>query len=194
MATFISFDEFSGVLAATDGMLLFVLTPDCNDAGLALGRELERSVGTLATVYLMCAAGRPSVTVAFYRGGDARPLLTREGVDAVRTVREDLEEATRGVATEQMLATEQLSHFPPFFQMARTLARDAWLAARSAGQGAPLLLTGEAAAARLGVCAACPSLHGDRCVECGCYMTVKAHLAAMHCPLGKWPQADSTTA
>ena len=92
--------------------------------------------------------------------------------------------------TEHMLASERLDHFPPFFQMARTLARDAWYTARRSAEGAPVLLPSEAAAARLHVCEACPSLRGDRCIECGCYMTIKAHLAAMHCPLGKWPIAE----
>jgi hypothetical protein len=154
----------------------------------------------------MCAAVSPSPTLVFYEGGDTRPLLTREGRASLRTLRADLAEAVRRAGTrpsaedearereetvaqqtEQMLASEQLDDFPPFFRMARTLARDAWHAARRSAEGAPLLLKSQAAAARLAVCETCASLRDGRCVECGCYMTIKAHLASMNCPLGKWP-------
>lgn len=198
MPAFISFDEFSDVLGRSSGILLFVLTAECDGAARRLGRRLQRAVGQSVAVHLMCADVAASPTLVFYEGGDSRPLFTREGPASVRSVADDLVEATRRASsrpsaeeeTEHMLATERLDHFPPFFQMARTLARDAWHAARRSAEGAPLLLPSEAAAARLHVCASCPSLHGDRCVECGCYMTIKAHLAAMHCPLGKWPDAD----
>ena len=209
MPEFISFAEFSDILGHGSGILLFVLTAECDGAGRRLGRRLQRAVGESVAVHLMCADVTESPTLVFYEGGDSRPLLTREGVESVRSVSDTLAEAARRAAsrpsaaeeakqhaevdaarTERMLASERLDHFPPFFQMARTLARDAWHAARRAGEGSPLLLPSEAAAARLRVCETCPSLRGDRCVECGCYMTIKAHLAAMQCPLGKWPAAD----
>lgn len=211
MPEFISFAEFSDILGRSSGILLVVLTAECGAAARRLGRRLQRAVGESAALHLMCADVTASPTLVFYEGGDQRPLLTREGPASVSTVSEDLAEAARRAAsrpstaeeakqhaeaaaarTEHMLASERLDRFPPFFQMARTLARDAWHAARRAGEGSPLLLPSEAAAARLHVCETCPSLRGDRCVECGCYMTIKAHLAAMTCPLGKWPASHET--
>lgn len=206
MPAFLSFDEFSDVVSRGSGVLLFVITAECDGAARRLGLQLRRIVGPSAAVHLMCADVTTSPTLVFYEGGDARPLLTREGPESVRLVSDDLAEAVRRAAsrptaaeeaeqledaaqqTERMLASERLGHFPPFFRMARTLARDAWYAARRTAEGAPLLLPSDAAAARLQVCQACPSLDGDRCVECGCYVTVKAHLTAMRCPLEKWPK------
>jgi hypothetical protein len=204
--TFISFDEFSTIINVGSGVVLFVLTAECDDSARILGRRCEQALGKSAAVHLMCAAASPSPTFVFYEGGDTRPLLTREGWLSSEALAEDLAEAMRRAATrpsaseeareqeeatakqtEHMLASEQLDHFPPFFQMARSLARDAWHAARQTAGGAPLLLQSQAAAARLAVCETCASLRGDRCVECGCFMTVKAHIASVHCPLGKWP-------
>lgn len=205
MPSFISFDEFSELVARGSGILVMVITGECDEAAQLAGIALQERVGTSATVHLMCADVVPSPTLVYYAGGDTRVVLRREGSDAVQTVLADVElaallaasrlsateEAARDAAhierTERMLASERLDHFPPFFRMARTLARDAWHAARSTAEGAPLLLDSAAAAARLQVCETCPSLRGDRCVECGCYMLIKAHIASTTCPLGKWP-------
>lgn len=205
LPSFISFDEFTGLVTRGSGILLIVITDECDDAAQLAGSALQRRVGASATVHLMCANVSVSPTLVYYEGGDARVVLRREGTEAVQTVLEDLEHAARLVAsrlsaaeeaardaahvehTERMLASERLDHFPPFFRMARTLARDAWHAARSTAEGAPLLLDSDAAAARLQVCRTCPSLRGDRCVECGCYMMIKAHVASTTCPLDKWP-------
>ncbi len=212
MPSFISFDEFSDVVGRGSGILIFAITNECDDAALLAGNELQRIVGTTATVYLMCANVAAAPTLVYYEGGDTRVLARREGTESVATVMEDVADAKRRAAsrptaadeaerhaadaehTERMLASEQLNRFPPFFRMARKLARDAWHAARSTAEGAPLLLESDAAAARLQVCQACPSLRGDRCVECGCYMMVKAHIASMACPLDKWPKPALSSA
>ena len=203
MPTFLTFDEFNDVLARSAGMLVFVITAECGDEGARQGRFVEETVSPFATVHLLCAAVMPSPKLAWYEGGDTRLLITSQG-SSPQEVLDALQEAQRvaasrpGVAEEKaqeekniartadMLATERLDQFPPFFRMARTLARDAWLVARRTAEGAPLLLPSDAAAARLDVCVACASFRDGRCVECGCYMTVKAHMAAMQCPLGKW--------
>ena len=197
-AAFLSYEEFMTELGNGSGLMLFMLTARCDDAAHGLARELGQTLGDTVPVRVMCAQVTTSPTLVYYEGGDHRPLLTRIGPDAVTGARADVVEArliatSRGRAlqqeleTEQMLATEQVDTFPPFFQMARALARDAWHVARQSVEGAPLLLASEAAAERLAVCERCPSLHGDRCVECGCFMLVKAHIAAMDCPLHKWP-------
>ncbi len=203
MPAFLTFDEFSDVLGRSAGMLVFVITSECDEEGAHHGRLVERAVGAFATVHLMCGAVATSPTLSWYEGGDARLLITSQGASP-REVLDALQEAQRAAAsrssvaeekaqeekntarTAAMLASEGLDHFPPFFRMARTLARDAWFAARHTAEGAPLLLPSDAAAARLDVCVACASFRDGRCVECGCFLTVKAHLAAMRCPLDKW--------
>ena len=166
MPTFISFDEFTELIGHSSGILLFVLTATCDGEARRLGRRLQRTVGASAAVHLMCT-GVASPTLVFYVGGHPQPLVKREGPAPSRAVLADLAEAMRlssalpsvhedlkrqadaDEKTEHMLATEKLDQFPPFFRMARNLARDAWYVARRSAEGAPVLLSSEAAAARL---------------------------------------------
>ncbi len=205
---FISFEEFNRLVAGRSGLLLFVITADCGAAARRSGRRVQRTVGEAAAVFLMCAEQNGPLTLVVYEGGDARPLLRREGPTALGNVANDYAEAARIAVTrptasqeqeartrliertERMLASERLDDFPSFFQMARGLARDAWYAARRSAEGAPLLVDSPCAASRLRTCADCPSLRGDRCVECGCNVHIKAHFAAMRCPVGKWPEEN----
>jgi hypothetical protein len=41
--------------------------------------------------------------------------------------------------------------------------------------------------ARLDICDTCVERVGDRCLQCGCHLTLKARGRAFQCPLGKWP-------
>ena len=40
---------------------------------------------------------------------------------------------------------------------------------------------------RLKVCDTCDSRKGNRCLECGCQLAIKARGRAFRCPLDKWP-------
>ena len=40
---------------------------------------------------------------------------------------------------------------------------------------------------RLQTCAACPRRDDNWCLECGCFLLVKAKGRAWNCPLDKWP-------
>ena len=42
-------------------------------------------------------------------------------------------------------------------------------------------------AARLEHCRACPSLNAGTCMQCGCYVEMRAARTDMHCPLDKAP-------
>lgn len=209
MPAFLGFGEFSDAIQHGAGMQLFVLTRECDDDAKQLGERLRLDIGPTISVHNMCADAYTSPSLVFYAGGDLRPLITLRGELSSLTIADALSEAMHLASTrqskipdvplnadevaqtEQMLATEQLDQFPPFFQMARGLARDAWRASVAAAHGAPLLLSSDAAAARFEVCASCPSLRDDRCVECGCFMNIKAHLASMECPLKKWPRTNA---
>jgi hypothetical protein len=40
---------------------------------------------------------------------------------------------------------------------------------------------------RPGACHACDHRRGNRCIECGCWISLKARGRAFTCPLGRWP-------
>ena len=42
--------------------------------------------------------------------------------------------------------------------------------------------------ARLAVCNECEERRGDRCLKCGCRLSLKAKGRAFACPLGKWAE------
>jgi hypothetical protein len=48
-------------------------------------------------------------------------------------------------------------------------------------------------AARLRVCDECSERRGGRCLQCGCFLAVKAKGRAFTCPLGKWPEGAPRT-
>jgi len=166
MPAFLTFDEFSDVLSHATGMLVFVLTSACEETSANEASAVEQAVKHAASVHAMCASVGTSPTLVFYEGGDPRPLLTFAGSATNRQILDALDHAARIAAmrpsvveeaatqessiaqTAHMLRSEPLEEFPPFFRMARTLARDAWFAAQRAAEGLPLLLPSEAAAAR----------------------------------------------
>ena len=205
---FLAFADLPQVIARATSPVVVVITGECDAAAAVLGEDVQRVLGSRAEVHSMCAALDQIPTIVFYEARDERPILFREGPEALQTLSADLDEAERLArnrpsaeeeataraeeerSTERMLATEDLSPFPSAFQMARGLARDAWKAARDAASGAPLLLAAEPARVRLDVCAACAFLEHGRCRKCGCVMSVKAQFAAVHCPVGKWPGDD----
>jgi hypothetical protein len=71
------------------------------------------------------------------------------------------------------------------------LARQAWNLAQAmvefAADGAKTL-SQEQYSRRLEICDPCEKRRGSRCVECGCFLKVKARGRAFTCPMGKWPE------
>ncbi len=45
----------------------------------------------------------------------------------------------------------------------------------------------EAYRQRLEICDGCDQRRGNRCMKCGCRLSLKARGRAFQCPLGKWP-------
>lgn len=41
--------------------------------------------------------------------------------------------------------------------------------------------------ARLNICDTCDRRRANRCLECGCQLSIKARGRAFECPLNKWP-------
>ena len=46
---------------------------------------------------------------------------------------------------------------------------------------------------RLETCDPCDRRRGNQCLECGCYLRLKARGRAFDCPLGKWPKFGTET-
>lgn len=44
---------------------------------------------------------------------------------------------------------------------------------------------------RLEICDGCYARRGDRCLKCGCRLSMKARARALRCPLDKWPPVAS---
>ncbi|TWT43068.1 hypothetical protein KOR42_45280 [Thalassoglobus neptunius] len=44
---------------------------------------------------------------------------------------------------------------------------------------------------RIAICQDCDRRQGNRCLECGCFLQLKARGRAFRCPLGKWEQISS---
>ena len=49
-------------------------------------------------------------------------------------------------------------------------------------------VTTEQYEARLAICDECDQRVGDRCVKCGCHLSIKARGRAFKCPLRKWSE------
>ncbi len=45
---------------------------------------------------------------------------------------------------------------------------------------------------RLSICDGCSERRGNRCLQCGCFLSKKARGRAFRCPLGKWPESNQT--
>jgi hypothetical protein len=41
---------------------------------------------------------------------------------------------------------------------------------------------------RLKICDTCDQRRGNRCLKCGCRLSLKARGRTFQCPLGKWPE------
>ncbi|MBI2477356.1 MAG: hypothetical protein HYV60_01500 [Planctomycetia bacterium] len=55
-------------------------------------------------------------------------------------------------------------------------------------------LTKEEFQSRLKVCETCDQRRGNRCLKCGCRLSLKARGRAFQCPLNKWPTLTDETA
>ena len=78
---------------------------------------------------------------------------------------------------------------PP--QKSRSVARRAWDLARSLASFTAdgfRTVTAHQYASRLAICDGCGRRSGNRCIECGCNLSLKARGRAFDCPLGKWPR------
>lgn len=82
--------------------------------------------------------------------------------------------------------------YPSFFKMARNATKDFYKTAKRAGTKLPVIAPDTIAMERLEICQGCDRFEPDtsRCRECGCFMNLKANLAASECPIGKWDKYD----
>lgn len=71
-----------------------------------------------------------------------------------------------------------------------SLVRQAWNLAESLASFVAdgcHLVTAEQYRQRLEICDACEARRDNRCMKCGCRLSLKARGRAFQCPAGKWP-------
>ena len=88
--------------------------------------------------------------------------------------------------TNDMVRTEDISHFPSAFQQLRNLGKEMWNSGKNAVRGLPVLATADVAFERITICQGCEFFNAGRCEKCGCFMNTKTQLASATCPLDKW--------
>ena len=74
-----------------------------------------------------------------------------------------------------------------------SLARQAWNLARSLADFVAdgcKTVTREQYQARLEICDSCDHRRNNRCMKCGCRLSLKAQGRAFKCPAGKWPAVE----
>jgi hypothetical protein len=89
----------------------------------------------------------------------------------------------RGTSAVQPSAAP--SDFPPLHRQAWNLARSL---ASFVADGCTTVAK-EQYQCRLAICDTCDQRRGNRCLVCGCRLSLKALGRAFECPLGKWPTA-----
>jgi hypothetical protein len=77
--------------------------------------------------------------------------------------------------------------FPPLHRQAWNLAR---ALADFVADGMKTV-SEEEYQARLEICDGCDQRRGNRCLKCGCRLTLKARGRAFRCPLDKWPVSST---
>ena len=90
---------------------------------------------------------------------------------------------------DAQISPSRPSEFPP-------LHRQAWNLARSLADFVAdglKTLSKEEYEARLKICDACDQRRGNRCLVCGCRLSLKARGRAFQCPLGKWPAVGTSS-
>ena len=78
--------------------------------------------------------------------------------------------------------------FPPLHRQAWNLARSL---ADFVADGCKTV-SEEEYRMRLEICDRCDQRRGNRCLKCGCRLSLKARGRAFKCPLRKWPSVDAT--
>jgi hypothetical protein len=150
---------------------------------------------------------RPQSPIAYYFApNNQTPLFYRDQFTLLKDIGNDIRIATemiegksyidaalddetkaRIAETDNMLKTEDISHYPPFFKQMRDLGSAMWKSTENMITGRPVLVSAEVAFERVSICQTCPFFKEEsRCEKCGCFMKTKAQLAVSSCPEGKW--------
>lgn len=202
---------------ANDITVALVLSDGCENFKSQMVKDFEDRLSSQSTplhLYTLCYAEemlpfpRPMTPAAYYFAPkNQTPLFYRLGPSMMADVNHDvqiahemmstnksyvdaaMDETTRQqyLDTEEMLQTEDVSKFPPFFQQMRNLGKELWSTGKNAVKGLPVLVDADTAFQRFSTCQGCEFLKDDsRCEKCGCFMKTKTQLASASCPIGKW--------
>ena len=91
-----------------------------------------------------------------------------------------------------------MGKFPTLFEQFNNLRESfhhnfTYLVSKEYRQEQDLMVSKEVFQERLTICKGCDRFDKDqtRCMECGCFLMIKARLAPEFCPLGKWKDETS---
>jgi len=76
--------------------------------------------------------------------------------------------------------------FPTKTRMAKNFASSMAQTFKHAASTGEVTANPATVAKRIEICESCENKSGIRCLECGCFIRLKAALATSKCPIGKW--------
>jgi len=101
--------------------------------------------------------------------------------------RNDLKKRIQQHAKIRDLATSNKS-MPSMSQMVQNVGHSVVKNVRSVASGNALKISEEDKNSRLDICKSCEFFESvkQRCLKCGCFLSVKTYLKAEKCPINKW--------
>ena len=166
---------------------------------LRLGRILIMLDTDLRTImYALTLADRPAKRALWLTGGFKK--MNARGNDALFAYwRKRLDASSKDATLTQKVWNQYQKYLsepqpakvgsPSLLQKAKNLTGAVINEAVAVAKGAPPVTPGEKAA-RLAICAGCPSFieatTGNRCAQCGCFLSAKTSFRSSTCPAGKW--------
>lgn len=206
------------ILNATDVILVAIVAESCMRQKPILVEQIKKFISEkdpTIKLFDICIPEEemplPRIAtqiVYFYVPGNTNPIFHRAGLLSERMLERDiitLRKVMQGKTFEtimypenpgiekkidEMIASENIDHFPSMFQQARNFAVESWKASKKLMSGGSILASSEIAFERYSICQKCPFLENSRCKKCGCFMEAKTHIATSECPINKWSKVD----
>lgn len=78
------------------------------------------------------------------------------------------------------------AEYPSVRKMAENASKTILHAIRHAASSGEIVAHEDVIKHRSSICSTCSKKSGVRCIECGCYLSLKTAVAVSTCPLGRW--------
>jgi len=94
--------------------------------------------------------------------------------------------------------TKEDQNYPSLIEQGKNLAKFSWKLIKylqestDGEENKNLIVSEKLYNERIEICKSCPKFdkNQDRCIECGCYLPVKAKFIIDDCPLNKWTMSE----